>query len=595
MTVTEAWALLGLAPTDDGREVKRAYSRLLKQLDVERDRGGFNRLREALELALAWGARIPEWETAGDGYWDEQEEALPEGEGQDFPAMALDAFGGAPVFPSFAGGGEWRPQGPPAGNSALAAAARALDTLLFDPEPVAAERIEAAGAALLAALDAAPVGEAAAIEHWLLSALAASIPRSDPLIEPAMAHFGWDNAVRPRDYMFSFDLDTLQDRRADSILFARILSYGEERDRRAIEELRRSGRVRVGPFELALAGDVRHFLDGPLAAHPMMEHDLQADSLAFWRGYFERRHLPDFFWLQLFAIPPALTFAVAIGFVSAGVPAPLSAVPGYLIALVATLAGIFAFAELRACAAARDRSADRHGYRSRRAELWLLAGLALPPAAALAVSSIWTALACNLAALALAIGGLLTTRPPRRVRSESAVGPAAVSGTALIASATVLLGVPSAVAAQLAGPLAAMCYLAYRGHEAASISLGAIERRTALLTIAAAGLFAAAAIVPLIAFIPGLPPPIWLALVPAAVAAQHFATAPAYLATGLVEWASRVAGILFYFTAGKALFETDGQGLIAAILLYVLVYSVVRTILAARQLPRRGEEPPAYF
>jgi len=45
------WRLLGLAPTEDIREVRRAYAARLKAIDVDRDPQAFIALREAFEHA----------------------------------------------------------------------------------------------------------------------------------------------------------------------------------------------------------------------------------------------------------------------------------------------------------------------------------------------------------------------------------------------------------------------------------------------------------------------------------------------------------------------------------------------------------------
>jgi hypothetical protein len=52
------WDVLAIAPTDDPKAIRRAYAARLRQIDPDRDRAGFARLRQALEWALA-GAKQP--------------------------------------------------------------------------------------------------------------------------------------------------------------------------------------------------------------------------------------------------------------------------------------------------------------------------------------------------------------------------------------------------------------------------------------------------------------------------------------------------------------------------------------------------------
>ena len=52
------WDVLAIAPTDDPKVIRRAYATRLRQIDPDRDRAGFARLRQALEWALA-GAKQP--------------------------------------------------------------------------------------------------------------------------------------------------------------------------------------------------------------------------------------------------------------------------------------------------------------------------------------------------------------------------------------------------------------------------------------------------------------------------------------------------------------------------------------------------------
>lgn len=61
------WRILGIEPTRDEREIRRAYARALKTRQHESDPGFFGRLRQAYDLALGWARSGTEaWEIGGD-------------------------------------------------------------------------------------------------------------------------------------------------------------------------------------------------------------------------------------------------------------------------------------------------------------------------------------------------------------------------------------------------------------------------------------------------------------------------------------------------------------------------------------------------
>jgi hypothetical protein len=53
------WDVLAIAPTDDPKAIRRAYAARLKQIDPDRERETFARLRQALEWALACAKETP--------------------------------------------------------------------------------------------------------------------------------------------------------------------------------------------------------------------------------------------------------------------------------------------------------------------------------------------------------------------------------------------------------------------------------------------------------------------------------------------------------------------------------------------------------
>jgi hypothetical protein len=67
--MNEIWTELGIAPTDDKKEIKKAYAKNLKIKSPEKDPDGFQRLRSAYERAMEFAA-ISEPSTNESGYND---------------------------------------------------------------------------------------------------------------------------------------------------------------------------------------------------------------------------------------------------------------------------------------------------------------------------------------------------------------------------------------------------------------------------------------------------------------------------------------------------------------------------------------------
>ena len=330
----------------------------------------------------------------------------------------------------------------PGRDGRLQAACDALAGLLFGDEPADPAQVAAAGIELLDASEEAPVDEVAGAESWLLAALAASIPRSDPLIEPAIKRFGWSNAVRSRDYLFNADLDSLLARREARLRFDRCRAYGDAGQVRALDELTRPGQARLGPFGFGLQRDVRAFLDTVLAEHPLIEHDLDPGTLAWWRGHFRGRHLPDHFWWLLLFVPIFVALPLFHTLLrDSGAP---GLALSYGAGVVATLVAILLAAELRFRLSARNQDWDRPIYGWRDAAIWVAAAAALVVIASLAPGGLLPAIGLGAAALVAAVGGLLRTESPGRYADgEQRLAPAGFSGAVTIAGAAALIALPA--------------------------------------------------------------------------------------------------------------------------------------------------------
>ncbi len=205
------WATLDIDPTTDRSTIRKAYAARLKAMDVDADPDGFATLRAARDAALAGVA-----------------------------ADAEPAFDPAPAPPE-----PVEPETDPevaAFHDAINAHFHALEALLFPghngpPTPEELAAIEHHGLALLADPRLEQVDFAASAERWFAETLSAGIPRSDPLLEPAAATFGWID--RRDDYALSAEALAIVER-IGAIRFTRLLDDPTHRLHSAWVELNRS-------------------------------------------------------------------------------------------------------------------------------------------------------------------------------------------------------------------------------------------------------------------------------------------------------------------------------------------------------------------
>lgn len=587
MTPQEAWEVLGIAPTDDERAIKRAYSALLKAIDVDRDTEGFIRLRGAMETAKAWGTYDCEADDEEEWEPDEADEVATDGGRDDEWTAARLPFS----FPHF--GGEayfagYRPSPPVLADDELAELCARIDGLLFDEggdEADSSERIGRAGRALLKAPALEQVDAAAAVEQWLAQAIAAAAPRSDPLGVPAINHFGWHRGGagwnRPAD------VDAVLARYAD-----RVWMVGPAADLhvKALAELTGPPRSALGWSQLGLIGDVTRFLKAVRGDHPSVLQDLNSDSVAWWDAYLAGRRPPQHFWMLVLPVP-AMIACVVIGIVGAtgslNWPRAAFIYGGCVLAAVALIA---VHSEMRMRAHARRDRPDRG---QSAADLgWAPLLLALP-------FLVWAYVAAGPGPMG-GLGGFLEGF----VFGGIAVG-AGIWGwwksaleetddaelqrrrrgfpiVAGLAGLFVALAAPGVHAALAPLPLAVLCAMGWQGYDAMAQANARLEARRWTAGVAALLIAHVAVGAALVLTLPDAAVPAMLA-VPVLLIAQHWLLAGRSRELGVIEWAVRVVAVIVFFTHDLWSGESFALGGFAALSLYGLSLSAAALIVAWRQ------------
>ena len=352
------WATLGIEATRERADIRRAYAAKLKVTNPEDDPAGFQTLRAAYERALAY-AGPPERSTPrpkadpppdedGDNLVVEVERPKlrrrsppkpteiegPPDDGESDPKprthdwRPADEPGETPSGPRRR---EWRPPDPPVrrpirrershvapplspptepdpAEVALAALRRDLINALGNPATTPAE-LRQILEALLASPALMSVDQHAQTEGWLAGLIGFSQPRTDPLIEPAVAFFHWDEGrVGPKS-----NVGAKVVARRDDLKFrasARLAGSPFQPAFHALTRRPRTWGLLANRITPGLDEKVRRLLGIVRTERPGLMSTLEPRAVAWWEAHLSRPRLgPIAIWVVL-VLPALLAFNI---------------------------------------------------------------------------------------------------------------------------------------------------------------------------------------------------------------------------------------------------------------------------------------------
>lgn len=411
------WSVLGVKATTDQGEIRRAYSRKLKETNPEDDPDGFQKLRAAYEQAMRQAAFARQVDIArqqADEPFDAEAPAArsvtpavriseADAEPETEPAPKTTIVRRSPVA-------EPEPAGVPSAADAHEQACQRLYEII-----TAAERDDTAAEEALRAILTSPAMEAVSIhsrtEAWLGAFLPQFAPRTDHLLAEVSGYFRWDPdySNHPGHGVLARQHDVQNLRK----IAARRHPYNAAY--RALTQKPQDERLWRNWLTPGLGGKVANLLAYVREQHPSLLLNFNQEALAWWEKRAARPHVgPWSIWTMVLAPLMIAWVTTADG------PRGLSAFP----------ASWFAW-QLGVGAAVLGRifliERPRHSWRTRKAAnaawwqnagwapasilLVLLAGL-LPPSDV--TSGTLAITACTVAVWALYVG-----QPDRRYVGEA--------------------------------------------------------------------------------------------------------------------------------------------------------------------------------
>ncbi len=403
------WSTLGVEPTNDEREVRRAYARRLKEVHPEDDPDGFQALREAYDRALdmarrGWAAPPPRprnrkkkadpvaetpsadanWAAEDADRWSEPEADANEAWSDSEPERWEEAPPPEPP-PAPARSPEVRAEleAEQKRQDAHTALCEELDALLRRPSAASDEALS-----VMLRLFRSPAMDSLRVhantEYWLASAISRGGPAAESLIEPAIRFFGWDDARIGLDLSHAYPVLRRREAAQAIAQLARPLTVGHDawKALRAKQTPFRRIADRLDPF---LSQQVASLLARASHDLPELHGHLDPDAVAAWRARFARPRFSAVFLLSLLILPPILSLAV----VSAGIfgPSTLPNVAAAWVAALAAMTGIGA-AWVEGVLVPARKWMDGHPWDE---QLWKRLGWAPAMVALLAIAPVFTA------------------------------------------------------------------------------------------------------------------------------------------------------------------------------------------------------------